>query len=401
MKKKAIIGIIILAAAAFAAKQFFMKGGPPGGMGQMPPPMVTLTEVKQKEITDTKEHIARVAAKDEVDVMAHVPGYIAKKYYDSGSMVNKGDLLYLIEQDEYESAVAQTKAEIENLKAALWESEKNLKRAKDLVVKDYISKSEYDNKLAIRDKSKAALEAAKAKLKKANYNYRQTRIYAPISGKAGNTVAEGNLVGPAKGPLTTIVMLDPIYVIYNVSADEFTKLRLKLNEQDKDLENAKIKVELPDGTPYPLEGKHYAYHNKVDQTTGTIQIKTLFPNPKGILLPGTMVNAIVYAGEAVKKTVIPQAAVLEDPTGKYVYIVDEENKAQKHRIKTEKQVGTEWIVEEGLQPGEKIILKGIQKIMMPGMKVTVTPPGKEKPGQGKPPAKPDEKPAKKEKADVQ
>ncbi len=374
MKKKIIIAVVILGALAFTAKTFFLKGGPPSGHGQMPPPMVSLAKVEQKEIVDTKEYIGRVAAKDEVDLVPYVSGYLQKKYFTEGEMVNERDLLFLIEPDEYEAAVAQAKADIENAKALLWESEKNLERAEELVAKDFISKSEYDNKLALRDKNKAALEAAKAYLKKVNNNLKHTRIYAPIPGKIGDVkITEGNLVGSNMGSLATIVRVDPIYVIYNIAADEFVKLRLQLEKENKKMDNCKVKLEFPDGTPYPVQGIQDFYDNRIDQTTGTIKVRATFRNPKGILLPGKLVNVIVYENKGDVKTVIPQAAVLEDPQGKYVYIVDKENKAQQKRIKLGKETGRYFVVKEGLKPDEEIILNGIQKIMMPGMPVMTAP----------------------------
>ena len=374
MKKRFFILVIIIAGLLFAAKHFLFKDDSSHGTGmERPPAKVTLAEVKQEEITDTKKYIGRIAAKDTVKVIPRIKGYVKKKCVHSDALVNKGDLLCLIDPEKYEAAVAQTKAIVEKAKASLWESEKNLERAKELVEKDYISKSEYDTKLAIRDKNKAVLEAARANLKKANDDLRYTKIYATMTGKIGHFAAEGNLVGPTKGPVTTIVRIDPIYAIYNIPAEEFTKLRLKLVEKGKDIDKGKIKIELPDGTPYPIEGKQYSYHNIVDETTGTLKIKTIFRNTKGILIPGTFVNVIVYEGKPVKNTVIPQAAVLEDSEGKYVYVVDDKNTAQIRRIKTGKQIDTNWTVEKGLKPGEKIILEGLQKVQ-PNAKVMPTPP---------------------------
>ncbi|HSA06293.1 MAG TPA: efflux RND transporter periplasmic adaptor subunit [Candidatus Gastranaerophilales bacterium] len=372
MKKKIFISIIIIIVAFFVIKQLFFSGKARQGM-KMPSPMVTLATVERKNITESKEYIGRVDAKEEVQIVPHVDGYIIKKYVARGAIVNKGDLLYLIEPDEYEATVYQAKADIVNMKATLWESQKNLERAKELVDKDYISKSEYDNKLAIRDRSKAALEYANANLKRVSHSLEHTRIYAPISGKIGGVVTEGNLVGPSTGALTTISKLDPIYVKYHISADEFTQLRLKLSKEGKSLDNYKIKLEFSDGTAYPIEGKYYSYDNKVDETTGTIEITTLFSNPEGILLPGTMANVVMSEDKEVKKTVIPQSAVLEDTEGKYIYTLDKENKAEIRRIKVGKQIKEDWIVEEGLTEGEKVIMKGLQSLR-PGVEVMLAPP---------------------------
>ncbi len=382
MKKKIVIGVIILAAAAFAVKMLFFSGGPPQGMGQMPPPVVSLTKAGQKKIVNTREYIGRVVAKDEVDLVPQVQGYLKKKYFTDGQMVNKGDILFLIEPDEYEAEVAQAKADIENAKAALWESEKDLERAKELVGNDFISKSDFDTRLALRDKNLAALEAAKAYLKKVNNNLRHTRIYAPVPGKISDIkITEGNLVGPNMGSLATIVRLDPIYVTYNIASDEFTKLQMEQGKKANKIANWKVKLKFQDGTPYPIEGRQDFYDNKIDETTGTIKVRATFRNYKEVLLPGKLVSVTVFRGKKELKTIVPQAAVLEDMQGKYIYFIDKEGKAQQRRITIAGESETDFIVAEGLEPGEEIILNGINKIMMPGMPVMVAPPEDAAPGQ--------------------
>lgn len=375
MKKKIVTLLIIVAALFFVGKTFLLSGGASNGEGQMPAAVVSVAKVNKKKIISTKEYLGRVVAKDDVKITARVSGTLEKAYFKEGEIVKKGQALFLVDPDKYEAAVEQANADISNSKAALEESEKNLIRAKELVQNDYISKSEYDSKLALRDKHKAALFAAKAVLRKANHDFRNTKIYAPVDGKIGSIyITEGNQVSPDGGPLATLVSLDPIYVTYNVPADDFTKLRLKLVNENKKLSDMKVKLTLSDGTPFPMEGKQDFFNNKIDDTTGTIQMRATFPNPDEILLPGALVNVIVYEDKDIDVVVIPQAATLEDADGKYVYVVDEKGLAQQKRIRVDKETGTDFVVEEGLQPGEEIIVNGLQKIMMPGMPVVIAQP---------------------------
>jgi membrane fusion protein (multidrug efflux system) len=372
MKKKIVVLVIIVIALFFVGKTFLLSGGAHNGKGQMPAAVVSVAKVNTKKIVSTKEYLGRVVAKDYVEMTARVTGTLMGTYFKEGDIVKKDQVLFYIDSDKITAAVEQAKADISNIEAALEESERNLIRAKELVEKDYISKSEYDSTLALRDKNRAALLAAKAVLKKANHDYKNSKIYAPVDGKISNIyITEGNLVGPDRGPLATLVSLNPIYVTYNVPADDFTKLRLKLASENKDLSDMKVKLTLSDGTPFPMEGKQDFFNNKIDETTGTIQMRATFPNPEGILLPGALVNVIVYEGKEIEAVVVPQAATLEDSDGKYVYVVDERGLAQQKRIRVGKESGTDFVVEEGLQPGDEIIVNGIQKIMMPGMPVVV------------------------------
>lgn len=382
MKKSILIlvGAAILAGGAYFG--FFMKKKP---TPKRPPAMVTLIEVQEKEIIEVKHEIGRVAAKNEVKLEPQVNGYLEKEYFIEGAMVKKGDLLFLIEQEQYLANASKAKADTENAKAALTESEKNLERAKELVEKDYISKSEYDNKLAVRDKYKAAFNASEAYLKRVNYDLKQTKIYAPITGKIGSIkITKGNLVSPSSGALATIVSLDPVYVTYSSSGEDFLQLRLKLLKEGKDINDSKVKLILPGGEEYQYEGVQDFFDNNVSKTTGNVQLRATFKNPDGLLLPGNLVKVDIYGDKPVKKLVIPQAATLEDPAGKYVYILDSENKALMKRIKVGKQYETSWEVIEGLEAGEKIVLIGLQKIRV-GAPVIVTPPEGEK-LQGKEPA---------------
>ncbi|MEW5819582.1 MAG: efflux RND transporter periplasmic adaptor subunit, partial [Cyanobacteriota bacterium] len=257
------------------------------------------------------------------------------------------------------------------IKASLIKDEKNLNRVQELVQQDFISHSSYDQALSTRDNSIAELKAKEAMLKKAKLNLSYTKIYAPINGKIGSLmVTEGNLVGPDTGSMATIVKLNPIYVTYNIPADDFTKLRLKLAKEHKSIENHQIELILSDGAPYAYKGTQDFFDNKIDETTGTIKLRARFPNPDGILLPGQLCNIIVYSNKPVIKQVLPQSAILEDTAGKFVYIVTKEKTVQRQGIETGRQIGKDWVIKDGIEPDDQVISTGLQKIKH-GMSVNI------------------------------
>lgn len=340
---------------------------------QFPPPGVTVTKISKIKITETEKYTGKIYARDVVNIVARVQGYLEKHYFSEGAIVKQHSLLFLIEPDQYQAEVEQAKADIENIKATLVNDEKELARVDELIKEDYISHSRFDQSLAKRDESIAILKAKEAALKKAELNLAYTKIYAPIMGKIGGLeVTEGNLVGPQTGTLATIVKLDPIYVTYNIPADDFTKLRLKLSKEGKSLSNKPIELILNDGTLYPYKGSIDFFDNKVDETTGTIKIRAKFSNPAGVLLPGQLCQVVIYADKPVLKSVIDQSAVLEDSTGKYVYILEEGNTVKKQDIKVGQQTGKYWTIEEGLTANDSVVLTGLQKIRE-GMKVNILP----------------------------
>lgn len=346
-------------------------GGAQQGPPAPPPPGVNVTKIENIEVVEKEEYIGKIYARDVVDIVARVEGYLEKHYFNEGAIVNKGSLLFLIEQDQYQAEVEQARADIENIKATLANDEKNLVRVEELVKDDYISHSNYDAALSQRDQSVASLKAKEAALKKAELNLKYTKIYAPIMGKIGNLkVTEGNLVGPLAGSLATIVKLNPIYVTYKVPAEDFTRLRKKLSKQGKSLSNKKIELFLSDGKVYPLKGVIDFYDNKVDESTNTIEMRAKFPNPDGILLPGQLCSVVIYEGKSIQKPAIIQSAVLEDTAGKYVYTLDKENAVQRQGIKVGQQVDEYWVIKDGLNLSDTVVTTGLQKIRH-GMKVNV------------------------------
>ena len=325
-----------------------------------------------QEIYSESESAGRIEAKYSVDVVARINGWLQKRFFDEGAKINKGQTLFLIEPDQYQIAVNNAAANVRQSQASYTNAEKELTRAKELVKKDYVSKSYYDEALATRDRTRAALDAAKAQLADAKLNLSYTKVTSPIDGKIGKIIiTEGNLVNTQSGPLARIVSVSPIYVYFNLKSAEFLKFR-KI-DSSADFSNMNVQIQLADGSIYPEIGKIEFVDNEVNETTGTISLRATFENADELLVPGDFVKVVVKSVEPRKVLLVPQASALNDAQGYYVWGLDSENKTVRKDIKVSEEINKNWVVEEGLTPDDIIVAKGIQSIRMPGQKVKAEP----------------------------
>ena len=337
---------------------------------QARPSQVEVEQVYVKEIYPQTESVGRIEAKYSVDVVARINGWLEKRYFQEGAYVKKGQTLFLIQPKEYVIAVAQAKAALRQSEATLINAEKELKRAEELVKNDFVSKSYYDQALATRDQSKASLDVNKANLAAAQLNLSYTKITSPVDGKVGKIlITEGNLVNAQTGPLTKIVSTTPIYAYFNIKSEEYLNfMRTSESKGKNQFDNTVVTLKLSDGTEYLEKGKLEFVNNEVDPTAGTIALRAVFENKDRLLVPGDFVNVTATAKTPVDVTVVPQVAVSDSTNGSYVWVVDENNKAQQRFIKIANQVGDAWIVTEGLEPNETVVTAGFQRLM-PGASV--------------------------------
>lgn len=370
MKKNIIIIIAIIIAAVLFRYGFNVYDNiRQGRMSKnKKAPEVTVTEIHNKEIIRSFEAPGRVVSKYQVNVLARISGYLQKSYFKEGDFVKAGQTLFLIEPQEFSNAADVAKADVENTRAQLVYAEKQLARAKELVAKDYIAKSQYDNLLAQRDSLKAQLASAEARYNDTNRSLGYTHVKAPVEGRIGIiTVTLGNYVTPSSGPLTTINSTDPIYVTFPLDSADFNALS---NADGADHKNRKTEIYFSNGQKYPFNGEQDFHDNKIDQSTGTVTMRATFQNPNNQLLHGEFVTVKLYSNNPVETPVVPQTAVQENQAGKYVYRIDEQNLPQLVYIKIGGQTGTDWIVEEGLKAGDRIVIDGLQKVV-PGQPVTI------------------------------
>ena len=336
-----------------------------------PAPSVQVEAIGEKSIIRKFEAPGRVTSKYQVNVLARIAGYLQKSYFKEGDYVQQGQVLFQIEPTEFKNTSNVASANVKNIKAQLEYAEKQLARASELVAKDYIAKSKYDEILAQRDSLKAQLASAQASYDDSQRNLGYTMVKSPVNGKVGIiTVTVGNYVSPSSGPLTTINSTDPIYVTFPLDSADFNVL----SEADKsNNKNRKVELYFNNGEKYEYDGVQDFQDNKIDQSTGTVTLRATFRNPNDQLLHGEFVTIKLYSNNEVSVPVVHQAAVLENQAGKYVYKLDENDIPQLAYIKTGEQTGDFWTVTDGLSVGDRIVTDGLQKVM-PGKAVTVVTP---------------------------
>ena len=374
LKFRIIIWIVILIVTPILYNKIVTKVGETMMKKAMAQPKaVQVANPVQQDIYISTESAGRVEAKYTVDVLARINGWLQKRYFSEGEMVKAGQTLFLIEPNEYEIAVQNAQAAVKKSEAAYVNSEKELKRAQELVKNDYVSKSYYDQALAARDGNKAAYDSAKAQLANAKLNLSYTKVVSPIDGKIGKImITEGNLVNVQSGPLARIVSTTPIFVTFNLKSADY--LKFKKSGIDANIENMKVVVKLADGSEYNQNGKIEFVDNEIDMSSGTIALRATFDNQEGILVPGDYVQ--VVATTATPKTVmlIPQAAAMDESNGYYVWVVKDDDTIEKRTIQVSDDVDNNWVVDGGLDYSDRVVVKGIQRVFMDGQKVVVEEP---------------------------
>lgn len=367
MNKKKLVWIII--AALIILPIIFNKimsfvGAKMAAEAAKKPTPVEIAYAVSSEVYPQTESVGRIEAKYSVDVVARINGWLQKRYFQEGAYVKKGQTLFLIQPNEYEIAVQQAEAAVRQSEATLINAEKELVRANELVKNDFVSKSYYDQALATRDQNRASLDVNKANLAAAKLNLSYTKITSPVDGKVGKIlITEGNLVNPQSGALTRIVSVSPIYAYFNVKSEDYVRYKNNLSEDNKTtLKGMNVKLKLSDGTEYPEEGELEFVNNEVDPTVGTISLRATFNNNNRILVPGDFVNVTATSKYPVKVVLVPQVAVSDSTQGTYVWTIDEKNLAQQKFVKIDKQEGENWIVTDGLEPGERVIKSGFQRL---------------------------------------
>jgi membrane fusion protein (multidrug efflux system) len=337
---------------------------PPGDQSAQnaPPPSVVVAPATVEDVSERSEFIGRTEAFQLVELRARVQGFLEQVNFVEGGDVQAGDVLFRIDPREFAAAVEVAEAEVARAEATLEKETKDLERARTLIQRGNISKSTLDEREAATLRAKADLQAAKAALAQAQLNLDYTEIVAPNSGRIGTaSYDEGNLVGPDSGSLATIVTLDPIYVTFDVDERAFLafqKRRAETGERQK----FELAIRLPDGSPYGIPGRVNAISNVVDPTTGTIQVRAAFPNPDEILLPGQFVILEAASEETQRRPTVPQSAIQENQQGRFVLVVDEENRVSSRPVETGQRIDSRWVIESGLDEGETVIVQGVQKV---------------------------------------
>ncbi len=346
----------------------------PPNQGSGGPPLVTVAAVTEQDVNPPAEYVGHVEAIQSVDLRARVEGFLEQVKFREGSDVNAGNLLYVIEQAPYQAKVDADRASVNQATATLTRARQYLQRVRT-VRSGVVSATDIDNAVADELHARAQLQEAKADLDLSELDLGYTMVRVPIKGRIGRTAfTKGNLVGPDSGPLAQIVQLDPIRVMYSISENDLSAVRATIGDSSPDKKKYALilRIKLPSGEILKTAGHVDFVDNIVDAKTGTIAIWAIFDNHDGLLLPGQYVTALISRSQGKQLPMVPQAAVQEDHDGRYVLVVDSENKVIQRRITTGPVVYTQWAVESGLAAGEMVIVQGVQKVRPGQIVKTIT-----------------------------
>jgi membrane fusion protein (multidrug efflux system) len=334
--------------------------------------------VKPQRVLLTTELPGRTSAYLIAEVRPQVSGIIQKRLFTEGSDVNAGEVLYQIDPAIYEATYNSAKAALARAEANIMPIRLRVGRYAELVKSNAVSQQEYDDASAVLKQTEADVEAGRAAVETARINLAYTKVTAPISGRIGRSSVTNGALVTANQPaaLATIQQLSPIYVDITQSSAELLRMKQNLSSgvlKSSGASQAKVRLILEDGSPYPFSGTLKFSEVSVDQSTSSITLRAIFPNPKHMLLPGMFVRAVLEEGVNEKAILVPQRGVTRNQAGKaMVMVVGSEEKVEPRVIKVLRTVGDNWLVTEGLKAGDRVILEGLQKAR-PGTPVKAVP----------------------------
>jgi len=345
---------------------------------QAPPPEVAVVVVEPQSIVLTTELSGRTTPWLIAEVRPQVGGIIQKRLFEEGGVVKAGQTLYQIDPASYRAAHDSAQASLARAEAQLQPARLKAERYRELVKDNAVSQQDLDDAEAAFKLAEAEVATARAALEVARINLDYTALKAPISGRIGrSSVTTGALVTASQAvPLATIQQLDPIYVDVTQSSSDLLQLKRQLASgalRGAAAGQAKVSLLFEDGTPYARPGTLKFSDVTVNQSTGSVTLRTVFPNPDELLLPGMYVRATLEEGTMEQAILVPQRGVTRDPAGKaLVMVVDAEEKVEQRVIQVTRTVGDNWLVDDGLQPGDRVILEGLQRAR-PGTLVKTVP----------------------------
>ncbi|MEB2758808.1 efflux RND transporter periplasmic adaptor subunit [Citrobacter freundii] len=339
-------------------------------------PQVTVHVVEKVPLAVTTELPGRTTAFRIAEVRPQVSGIVLKRNFTEGSDIEAGQSLYQIDPATYQADYDSAKGELAKSEAAAAIAHLTVKRYVPLVGTKYISQQEYDQAIADARQADASVIAAKAAVEGARINLAYTKVTSPISGRIGKSnVTEGALVTNGQATeLATVQQLDPIYVDVTQSSNDFMRLKQSVEQGSlhKDSASSTVELVMENGQSYPLKGSLQFSDVTVDESTGSITLRAVFPNPQHTLLPGMFVRARIDEGVQPNAILVPQQGVTRTPRGDAtVMVVNDKSQVESRAVVAAQAIGDKWLISEGLQPGDKVIVSGLQKAR-PGVQVKAT-----------------------------
>lgn len=337
---------------------------------------VSVVTLQAIDIPIDESFIAQIRSARQVDIVARVSGFLEKIAYQEGRLVQKGQLMFTLDPKPFQAQVDSVRAEIDIRKAQVDNAQANLNRIRPLAQKNAVSKSDLDDAIGSVKTTQAALAEAQARHTKAALDLGYTRIEAPFTGLAGQSLVHEGAYIAASGSaaqLSYITSLDPIWVELSVSQNERAETRQKVQQGTLKLpkeNDYRIALEISAGEPYPHKGRLTFADPSFNQQTGTFLVRAEIPNPEGLLRPGMFVKAIITGAIQPNALVVPQRAVLQSPNGQIVFVAGEQGLAEVRPVVVGRWYDQYWVIEQGLQPGDRVIVDGFMRLA-PGAPVKI------------------------------
>jgi len=366
-----IIAVLIAASVGFWMRGMLPSGkaeaGRPAGRS-MPPPSVRVMTTQLENASLAKAYIARVEPIQEVRITAQVEGMIQEVHFQEGARVERGDLLFTIDPAPYEATLTQRTAELEQASATLNRAEKYLEMLRAAENRS-VSKSDLDTAEANAAEGRARVKIAEATVQQAKIDVGFTQITSPIQGRIGQAlITRGNVVSPASGALATVIQVDPIRVVFGMPDAEY--LTAFDHYSNNPGYKPDIRVKLANGMTLEDPGEIEFDDNQMNPKTGTIDIRLRFPNPRRLLVANNFVTILVSEADTPQKILVPSEAVVHDTDGAYVWTVDADNMSSQARVNLGAVIGTQQVIESGLELGVRVVVAGLQNIR-PGVAVSI------------------------------
>ena len=362
-----VAALMLASVLTIACKGDQAKAAPPAA------PQVLVTSVERRDVPIVIELVGQTKGSQDVEIRARVEGYLDDVAFQEGTMVKKGQLLYRIDPKPFQATLANAKADLATWQARYVKTQNDVKRLQPLAAKQAVSQQELDNAVSSQEAAQAQVQAQNATVDKAQLDLGYTAVVAPITGLAGTTlVRSGALVGRGESTLlTTVSVVDPILFTAGISEAEYLRLGRRADELRKQRGGQSVPVDLvlADGTVHPDKGRLDAIERAVDTTTGTLSLQFRFPNPNGLIRPGQY-GRVRFVLETQKDAMlVPQRAVQELQSLYNVTVVGPDNKLVVKTVNVGPRVGSLWVVEKGLEPGDRVVVEGAQRLK-PGTVVT-------------------------------
>jgi membrane fusion protein (multidrug efflux system) len=350
------------------------KGPAPAGP---PVPRVPVITVASSDVPIYNEWVGQTRGAADIQIRARVPGFIEAIHFEDGGRVNEGDLLYSIDPSELEQKLAGARAQRAQAETLLADAVANLARYRPLAAMNAVSQRDLDEAVAREGAARNEVKAAAAQVRVAEINLGYATVRAPISGQIGiSRVKVGDLVGPASSaPLNTVSAIDDVRVRFAISEREYLEFTRKSGanpKQEGDPKAVPLQLVLADGVAYPQPGRVISIDRGVDPATGTLQVEASFPNPDGLLRPGLFARVRAATEQRSGAVLVPQRAVTELQGRYQVFVLGKDDTVEIRAVETGPRIGGDWLIEKGVQPGDRLILSGLQRLRA-GMKVEPEP----------------------------